>query len=402
MKRVSVILFAMCLLTACSEGRTAGEPSSEGTTYAAEADAGTRGAETSAAETPATETSAVETRGAESSAAETSAAEAQVGNIYLYGEQHGVKAIYDRELELWKDHYEKEHMRHLFVELPYYTAQYLNLWMESGDDQILDEIYDDWEHTASHVEDYKTFFKQIKEACPETVFHGTDVGHQYATTGQRYVDRLLEMGQKDSNDCLLAQENIEQGKTFYEANDSVYREQKMVENFCREAEALKGEAVMGIYGGAHLGGNVSGTDTPSMAVQLRERYGEKVSGEDLTMVGKENLSPLKTEIVEVEGKEYTASYFGKEDLAGQIQGLASRQFWRLEDAYDDFAEAEKSGDVLPYNNYPMAVEKGQVFMIEYQKTDGSLMTLFYRSDGNEWNGMLTTEGILVDKKQKIH
>ncbi len=54
------------------------------------------------------------------------------GQIYLYGEQHGNDAILEKELELWYDHYHKDGMRHLFLEHPYYTAEFLNIWMTLG------------------------------------------------------------------------------------------------------------------------------------------------------------------------------------------------------------------------------------------------------------------------------
>jgi PBP1b-binding outer membrane lipoprotein LpoB len=40
------------------------------------------------------------------------------GQIYLYGEQHGVEKILDKELELWCDYYNKKNMRHLFIIKP--------------------------------------------------------------------------------------------------------------------------------------------------------------------------------------------------------------------------------------------------------------------------------------------
>ena len=49
--------------------------------------------------------------------------------IRLYGEAHGAKKYYDIELKLWKEFY-NEGNRVLFVELPYYTAEYLNIWMK--------------------------------------------------------------------------------------------------------------------------------------------------------------------------------------------------------------------------------------------------------------------------------
>jgi len=71
--------------------------------------------------------------------------------IYLYGEQHGAEKIMDRAFELWFEYYHNEDMRHLFVELPYYTAAFLNIWLQSDNDDILDEIYKDWVGTNSHT-----------------------------------------------------------------------------------------------------------------------------------------------------------------------------------------------------------------------------------------------------------
>ena len=106
-------------------------------------------------------------------------------SIHLYGETHGVKEFYDKEFEIWKGYY-KDGNRDLFVELPYYTAEFLNVWMQETDDEILNQIYEDIEGTASYTESYLQFLKRIKEECPETIFYGTDVGHQYQTTGARY------------------------------------------------------------------------------------------------------------------------------------------------------------------------------------------------------------------------
>ena len=47
--------------------------------------------------------------------------------------------------------------------------------------------------------------------------------------------------------------------------------------------------------------------------------------------------------------------------------------------------------MLPYNNYPMEVEEGQVFVIDYTKTDGSVIREYHRADGNTWQGSLATE-----------
>ena len=63
----------------------------------------------------------------------------QSGQIYLYGEEHASKAILEEEFELWNTYYHDNGMRDLFVELPYYSAEFLNLWMKSDNDDILEQ-----------------------------------------------------------------------------------------------------------------------------------------------------------------------------------------------------------------------------------------------------------------------
>ena len=196
------------------------------------------------------------------------------GTIHLYGEFHGQADYYNKELEIWKDYYNKGN-RDLFVELPYYTAQYLNLWMNAGDDDILDQLYIDIEGTASHTEDYLEFFKSIKESCPETVFHGTDVGHQYKTTGVRYLDYLKESGAEDSEEYRLALACVEQGE-HYDGMDATdpYREQMMAVNFIDTFDRIGQKEIMGIYGSYHINPNASAL----MAGQIKAHYGDIVEG----------------------------------------------------------------------------------------------------------------------------
>lgn len=203
--------------------------------------------------------------------------------IYLYGELHDVQPILDEEFESWKSHYD-DGMRHLFIELPYTTAAFYNVWMQEDNDDILEACYNDIEGTAGHSLAIKEFYKRIKRECPETIFHGTDVGHQYFSTGERYLKYLRDLGLEGSEEYLLAVENNEQGIRFYEAEDDVYRENTMTENFIREFDALRGERIMGIYGAAHTGlDSLDFTESvPSMANQLQQHYGEIICSYDLS------------------------------------------------------------------------------------------------------------------------
>ncbi len=207
------------------------------------------------------------------------------GKIFLYGEFHSNKNNLEREFELWSSYYHNDGMRDLFVELPYYTAEYMNIWMHSEHDDILYSIFHDIEGTLSHSQESFNFYKRIKNECPETIFHGTDVGHQYDTIGKRFLEYLESIGQTQSNSYKLAQENIMQGEYYYQNfhSDSTYRENAMVKNFIREFNDLDGVSIMGIYGSAHT--NIKGmhyTKTvPCMANQLYQKYGDRLYTRDL-------------------------------------------------------------------------------------------------------------------------
>ena len=352
-------------------------------------------AETAPAVTAPMETAPIETAPAETPAvlplAVTAAPVEESGQVFLYGERHGDPVLYATELELWKGYY-GQGLRHLFIEYPYYTAEYLNLWMQAEDDAILNEIYRDWAGSAAQNGDNRAFFQAIKEQCPETVFHGTDVGHQYLTTGMQYLAYLRENGQEDSEAYRLAEEVRTQGVRYYAKDDNEYRENTMAENFIRAFEALEGESVMGIYGSAHTdidAMNYGSGTVPTMAGQLHERYGDSIQTVDLTQV------PRRVDTLTVNGKEYQAPYFGEQDISDFSDTYVSRAFWRLEGAYEDFRECPKTGDVLPYNNYPADVEAEQVYVIDYTRADGGVVRTYYRSDGMEWNNMPVTEEFIL-------
>lgn len=211
------------------------------------------------------------------------AAARPLAQIYLYGEEHGIDSVIQKEFEIWYEHYHEDGMRHLFLESPFFTCEFLNIWMREESDEILDALYDDLEGTAAHVPAKKDFYKQIKTKCPETVFHGTDVGHQFYSTGERFLEYLEQRNSEDTEQYRMAREVMEQGKYYYENADDVYREHKMTENFMHAFDALDGETVMGIYGAAHVHPDQMDYtgQVPCMANQLKTHYGDIIYSEDL-------------------------------------------------------------------------------------------------------------------------
>lgn len=196
--------------------------------------------------------------------------------IYLYGEIHSQRNFSDLELKLWKEHYRKG-VRHLFIEAPYYTAAYLNLWMKEKTDDIIDQLIADSAGSLFGRAETKYFFKQIKKTCPETIFYGTDVGHYYVPIGERYLAYLEDKGQKDSQAYRLTQACIQQGIHYYQTNSIEVRENDMVKNFIEAYHRSGSKPIMGIYGGYHT--DLSNPDV--LASRLKKRYGNRLSSIDL-------------------------------------------------------------------------------------------------------------------------
>ena len=212
--------------------------------------------------------------------------------IKLLGEAHGEKVYYDIEFVEWKNCYD-EGCRDLFVELPYYSAEFLNIWMKEDSNKIMDQFMEDIQGTQSGNKYYSEFFHEIKEYCPETVFHGTDVGHQNETTGARYLAYLEENGLKDSPKYEKTLRCMKQGDEYHE-NDiehtgvSPYRETSMVENFIDEYDSVGGK-IMGIYGSYHTDLGNPGL----MAGRLKAHYGNIISSVKLSSLAFGTVYPYQ-------------------------------------------------------------------------------------------------------------
>ncbi|MBQ7873725.1 MAG: hypothetical protein IJ306_00990 [Oscillospiraceae bacterium] len=310
-----------------------------------------------------------------------SGCEKEPPSVYLFGESHGAEIITLKEYELWHDYYHNEGMRHLFIEDSYAGAQFLNIWMQSEDNTILEQLRGDTKGSSAYADVHWDFYRLIKENCPETVFHGTDIGHQYDTTCTRYLEYLEENGMKDSEEYRLALENLEDGKYFYDTLDPNladgykawdFREEKMAENFIREFDSLGGESVMGIYGSSHTpldGMSNYNRNLPCMANMIHQNYGESVT---MLSTFVEDLidSPIIVETVSVNGKDYEASYYGSIYVANYTDDYEYFNFWRLENAYEDFKGYSKSSRNMTISTFPMPVKENEILVIDYISKTG--------------------------------
>jgi hypothetical protein len=111
------------------------------------------------------------------------------------------------------------------------------------------------------------------------------------------------------------------------------------------------------------------------------------------------LKPIRTDKMYVGEKEYSASYFGEQDMAYWSDYAAKREFWRLEDTGGIFEKCEMKREVLPYNNYPpIKIDIGQVFVIDYHTKDGGIDRKYYIADGTVWQDMPSTREFIIGEE----
>ena len=307
------------------------------------------------------------------------------GHIYLYGELHDRPLIKEEEFKIWKEYYQ-EGMRHLFIEKPYYTAMYLNEWIKAEDDDILlNWLVGDWGSSFSASDASIDFYLSIKKECPETIFHGTDVGHQYKTTGQRYLNMLESQNKQDSMEYKETLRCIQQGKEYYASLDMNVREQMMYENFIREYQNILGEDIMGIYGLAHVidCGNLDGS-VDYMGKALQNHYQEdKVHHHDLTQYGYVSKPINQLEII-INDKIYQMDDYGIKEVYNSNQKM---RFYHIKDAYDDLKNLEKIEDCYPTQDFLMQTTLHEIYMIEYILENNQKNYTFFMTDGSIWEGL---------------
>ncbi len=318
--------------------------------------------------------------------------------ILICGEYHSVKQLCERELNIWGELYANG-VRHLFMEHSYAFAQYLNEWMRADNDEILNMLFEKTAGTAGSSQVTWDFLQKIKSDYPKTIFHGTDIEHQFQTIGAMYHKKLEEEGKKDTEAYQICRERIEQGKQAYKYDDkaSFYacREKYMIENFIKEYDSIPDEFVMGIYGAAHTdpADKAPGGLCDSMAFSLKEKYGDLLQFEYMWYI-----DPIRTDKITVCGKEYDATYFGNDlpELWGNK--CISWEVWRIENAYDDFKDKPDADNWLQYNTFRTTIELGQVFMFRVTYSDGTFEEHYYRSDeGQVYDGVRYMVEFLLDE-----
>lgn len=298
--------------------------------------------------------------------------------VYLYGEDHDIKPIYNEELNILRDYYKKGG-RNYFLEYPHYCAQYFNLWMKSDNDEYLNKMFDFFKEYGNYDYDYTIeFYKTIKKEMNDIKFYGVDVGHAYDRIGKDYLKLAKEKG--DKKDIELTERAIEQGKNFYgkekvdHLKASEYRDKMMAENFMDTYNRTKGD-VIGFFGLAHINGVGYVNDYMTKIIQDKIKNLHTVN-----LLKSKNLKPISTEKITYNGREFEADYYGI--ISHKYSTYPHEKLYRIKDK-----EYFKDFTTIGYNQsfpYNFSFEKGDIILTrQYNDKDQEDVVVRVRSDGTE-------------------
>lgn len=124
--------------------------------------------------------------------------------IFLSGENHGVKANVDLRMKFVKYFKEKTDFKYYLWELPYSIAYFLNGYLQTGDEGILRDVYSNLEGTDAYNQDdykhWKDLYKYNKSLSKERkiTIVGIDIEHQI-TNAIKFINHCLSQALANSN-----------------------------------------------------------------------------------------------------------------------------------------------------------------------------------------------------------
>lgn len=104
--------------------------------------------------------------------------------IFLIGENHGVKANVELKMKFLKYFKEKTNFKYYLCELPYSMTFFLNKYLETGDEKILQDIYEPLRGTDAWNKDEYNHWKDLYEfnnilwEDNRIILIGIDIEHQ--------------------------------------------------------------------------------------------------------------------------------------------------------------------------------------------------------------------------------
>ena len=117
-------------------------------------------------------------------------------DVFLAGECHGVKNNYDIRLALIKYFNQKTGVRYFLCEYGYSISAYLNEYLETGDEEILNYVFECFETSIACNKEYYEFYKKLREynetldEDKKIILMGIDIEHSI-TPAIAYLKSIL-------------------------------------------------------------------------------------------------------------------------------------------------------------------------------------------------------------------
>ena len=118
-------------------------------------------------------------------------------------------------------------------------------------------------------------------------------------------------------------------------------------------------------------------DVDTMSQMLEDHYGN-IYHTDIIVPPE----IIRSEYQAIAGKRYEVTFYG--EVVGKKGDVY--QFWKIENAYDDFKDYPVTENCLPNYNFPMKIEEKQVYILDVVSKDGSVDRGYYITDNYSWQG----------------
>lgn len=145
-------------------------------------------------------------------------------DVYLTGEAHGTELSYKMQQYMARYFIEEQGVRYILLEAPVSEGELLNVYLETGDTEILKNVLNKFEGSYAYNQDTYDLFKfyyDYNKQLPEDkkiMFVGIDVEHSLLLTADYFKYLIKDLGESDEK----IKDMVERIKKFNNYNDALF------------------------------------------------------------------------------------------------------------------------------------------------------------------------------------
>lgn len=145
-------------------------------------------------------------------------------DVYLTGEAHGTELSYKMQQYMARYFIEEQGVRYILLEAPVSEGELLNVYLETGDTEILKNVLNKFKGSYAYNQDTYDLFKfyyDYNKKLPEDkkiMFVGIDVEHSLLLTADYFKYLIKDLGESDEK----IKDMVERIKKFNNYNDALF------------------------------------------------------------------------------------------------------------------------------------------------------------------------------------